>query len=60
MTVSPRFLGYVSQQYNTKTNAGIKRAVKAYDRIIQRMPNIFNSFEAKNIRRHRNNEIITI
>lgn len=46
LTVSPRFLGYVSQQYNTKTNAGIKRPVKTYDRIIQRMPDKIKSYLA--------------
>lgn len=46
LTVSPRFLGYVSQQYNTKTNAGIKRPVKAYDRIIQKMPDKIKSYLA--------------
>lgn len=38
LKVNPIFLGYVSQQYNTKTMMGVKRAVKAYDRLIQKMP----------------------
>lgn len=46
LEISPRFLGYVSQQYNTKTNAGIKRPVKAYDRIIQKMPDKIKSYLA--------------
>ena len=46
LQISPKFLGYVSQQYNTKTNGGIKRPVKAYDRIIQKMPEKIESFLA--------------
>lgn len=46
LKISPRFLGYVSQQYNTKTNAGVKRPVKAYDRIIQKMPEKIETFLA--------------
>lgn len=38
LSVNPVFLGYVSQQYNTKTTSGIKQPVKAYDRLIQKMP----------------------
>lgn len=38
LTVSPIFLGYVSQQYNAKTRSGEKCPVKAYDRIIQKIP----------------------
>ena len=38
LKVSPKFLGYVSQQYNAKTRAGEKMPVKAYERIIQKMP----------------------
>lgn len=47
LTVSPVFLGYVSQQYNTKTRAGEKRPVKAYDRIIQKMPEKISSYLQK-------------
>ena len=46
LKIAPRFLGYVSQQYNTKTNAGVKRPVKAYDRIIQKMPEKIETFLA--------------
>lgn len=38
LLVSPKFLGYVSQQYNAKTRGGEKLPVKAYEHIIQRMP----------------------
>jgi cellulose biosynthesis protein BcsQ len=36
-----KFLGYVTQQYTAKTDAeGRKRAVRAFDHIIQRVPNV--------------------
>lgn len=38
MNVSPVFVGYVSQQYNTKSIGGKRQPVKAYDKLIQRMP----------------------
>ncbi len=37
--INLRFLGYVSQQYVTKTIGGVVRPVKAYERIIDQMPN---------------------
>lgn len=43
LQVSPVFVGYVSQQYNAKTRGGIKQPVKAYDKLIQRMPEIIES-----------------
>ncbi len=33
-----KFLGYVTQQYTAKRVKGIRRAVKAYDQIIRRIP----------------------
>ena len=33
-----RFLGYVNQQYTAKTQGGVVRPVKAYDKIIRQMP----------------------
>ena len=33
-----KFLGYVEQQYITKTDAGTKRAVRAYGAILQQIP----------------------
>lgn len=33
-----KFLGYVEQQYITKTDAGTKRAVRAYEAILQQIP----------------------
>lgn len=33
-----KFLGYVEQQYITKSTAGTQRAVRAYDRILSRIP----------------------
>ena len=33
-----QFLGYVTQQYTAKRKQGVRRPVKAYDRIIKRIP----------------------
>ena len=33
---SIQFLGYITQQYNARTHNGVKRPVKAYDRIIEK------------------------
>lgn len=38
LTVSPAFLGYVNQQYTSRTTNGERRAVKAYDEILKLMP----------------------
>lgn len=38
LIVSPVFLGYVNQQYTSRTTNGERRAVKAYDDILQLMP----------------------
>lgn len=38
LSVSPKFLGYVSQQYNAKIRDGKTQPVKAYERIINKMP----------------------
>lgn len=37
-----KFLGYVHQQYTAKTYDGTRRAVRAYDSIIKKMPDIIN------------------
>lgn len=34
-----KFLGYVNQQYTAKAVGGVRRPVKAYERIIERIPN---------------------
>lgn len=36
------FLGYVNQQYTSRTRGGVRQAVKAYDEIISQMPNLVN------------------
>lgn len=38
LSVAPKFLGYVSQQYNAKIRDGKTQPVKAYERIINKMP----------------------
>jgi len=40
ISISPKlqFLGYVNQQYTAKTQGGVVRPVKAYDKIIKQMP----------------------
>lgn len=40
--VTPMFLGYVNQQYTSRTRGGVRQAVKAYDEIISQMPNLVN------------------
>ena len=40
--VTPMFLGYVNQQYTSRTRSGVRQAVKAYDEIISQMPNLVN------------------
>lgn len=47
LVVAPKFLGYVSQQYNAKTKAGEKFPVKAYERIIQKIPEKIQSYLKK-------------
>ena len=37
-TCSIKFLGYVEQQYITKTDSGTKRAVRAYETILKQIP----------------------
>lgn len=37
------FLGYIYQQYNTKSKDGVKRPVKAYDNIIKKMNDLVSS-----------------
>jgi hypothetical protein len=37
-----RFLGYVNQQYTAKTQGGVVRPVKAYDKIIKQIPSRIN------------------
>lgn len=37
---SPKFLGYVNQQYTSRTKKGVKQPVKAYDEIISQMPKL--------------------
>ena len=36
----PQFLGYVNQQYTSRTKSGVRQAVKAYDEIISQMPEL--------------------
>jgi cellulose biosynthesis protein BcsQ len=38
VAVNLKFLGYITQQYTAKTKEGVRRAVKAYDRIIKEIP----------------------
>ena len=38
-----RFIGYVNQQYTAKKIDGNKRPVKAYDKIIKKMPAVINT-----------------
>lgn len=40
--VKPWFLGYVNQQYTSRTRGGKRRAVKAYDDIISQIPEKVN------------------
>ncbi|EPF1958151.1 ParA family protein [Klebsiella pneumoniae] len=42
-----KFLGYVTQQYTTKTYHGERRAVKSYDRILQQFPDNIVALEDK-------------
>lgn len=38
VSTDPRFWGYVTQQYTSRTRNGVKQAVKAFDEIIQQIP----------------------
>ena len=38
-----RFLGYVAQQYTAKRKQGVRQPVKAYDKIIRRIPDLIRS-----------------
>lgn len=40
VNVNPKFLGYVNQQYTSRTRGGKRQAVKAYDDIISQMPEL--------------------
>jgi hypothetical protein len=40
-----KFLGYVTQQYTAKRVKGVRRAVKAYDQIIRRIPRTLKILE---------------
>ena len=40
VVANPQFLGYVNQQYTSRTKGGIRQAVKAYDEIISQMPKL--------------------
>ena len=40
VVVDPKFLGYVNQQYTSRTKGGIRQAVKAYEEIISHMPKL--------------------
>jgi len=42
MNIYIRFLGYVHQQYTSKTQGDVRRPVRAYDRIIRQMPSRIN------------------
>ncbi|MFA0814601.1 MAG: ParA family protein [Anaerofustis sp.] len=41
-TCSIKFLGYVEQQYITKTEGKTQRAVRAYEKILEQIPDIIN------------------
>ena len=41
------FLGYVNQQYTSRTRGGKRQAVKAYDEIISQMPDLVNEKMSK-------------
>lgn len=45
--VNPMFLGYVNQQYTSRTRGGTRQAVKAYDEIISQMPKLVNEKMSK-------------
>ena len=47
VAVKPMFLGYVNQQYTSRTRGGKRQAVKAYDEIISQMPDLVNEKMSK-------------
>lgn len=58
--VKPLFLGYVNQQYTSRTRGGKRQAVKAYDEIISKMPELVNEKMSKYYPREINTEHLNV